>query len=470
MTKVRKSIFYWLACLILLLLNLPIAMLSARKCLAISLITVLAICPFSTAQHLQRLPPVNGIASNSAALTLENAIWTAQQRNQRMGAAACGIGMASSRRAAVASRNEANFSVLASYSLFNDAPQLVSSQFGGVTRIPLSDDHLGAVAGAVTLPVYRGGKSHEEWQSASADVELSRLGHRLDERSLRMDVIRAFAQVLIQQSHLQLAEIELLAATALEQKAANEANAGASTEIDRMALTAARSAANTRFEVSRNELEDARGNLNHLLARPLDESAVLAVPDLPYVDEDCELWVMKGLASREELGSLRYRIDQARHDAESVRRDGHPHVYMHGLAGVNNNDFIAPDAFGELGLSMNWNVFDGGRRKNEAAARKIEARKLRYQIEEAKSKIRLEIQSAFRARRIAYDRLRTSQTQLEYEFARNGTALKQQELGMLTPAEMLASEAKLAAARHVYNLELMNALVTSHYLRFVAGQ
>ena len=119
---------------------------------------------------------------------------------------------------------------------------------------------------------------------------------------------------------------------------------------------------------------------------------------------------------------------------------------------------------------MNWNVFDGGRRKNEAAARKIEARKLRYQIEEAESKIRLEIQSAFRARRIAYDRLRTSQAQLKYELARNGTALKQQELGMLTPAETLASEAKLAAARHAYNLELMNALVTSHYLRFVAGQ
>jgi outer membrane protein TolC len=103
------------------------------------------------------------------------------------------------------------------------------------------------------------------------------------------------------------------------------------------------------------------------------------------------------LAARPELHALQARLDAAEANVRVQRAAALPQASLNaGYDYARPNARILPlsDAWNDtwsVGLSLSWNVFDGGRASAAAAQARAQAEALRGQLEDARRRVRLEV-------------------------------------------------------------------------------
>jgi len=143
----------------------------------------------------------------------------------------------------------------------------------------------------------------------------------------------------------------------------------------------------------------ARSYLNFLLNRPLDtpvpELGETAVRDYSLELERLELPGL-GAARREELAALGSARSAAGESADALAVRRRPVVALAVEGGIQGESYrTRVDARYAMGsVVLDWNLFDGGERRNAAAQLRADERRLALQQEETRRQFDLQLQEA----------------------------------------------------------------------------
>lgn len=151
-----------------------------------------------------------------------------------------------------------------------------------------------------------------------------------------------------------------------------------------------------------NQLQSQKEQLNHLLGRDVrtefavstGEETALAVmreTDLVQARE-------RALANRPEIREAKLRVQQAKLDKRIKKSEFIPDVSLTvNYATTFSYSNFVPRSVSGVGVQVEWEVFDWGRKKNEMAERDKSLTQAGISLEEMQSQVLMEVNARFRA-------------------------------------------------------------------------
>lgn len=197
----------------------------------------------------------------------------------------------------------------------------------------------------------------------------------------------------------------------------------------------------------RDRRDAAREQLNLLLGREL-AAPVRLVPLPETLPEEPDLEEARGraLTQRPEVRQARLELEQARRGLAAARADRYPEA-----SAVVSQQWIPrldplPRSVGYAGIVVQWDVFDGGRRKSEVAAGTRTVEQARLGVIELEEQVRAEVAAAHRTSRQSRLALRAAELALAAEREKLRVALLAQEADQVLPREVLQQRANYESA------------------------
>jgi len=188
-------------------------------------------------------------------------------------------------------------------------------------------------------------------------------------------------------------------------------------------------------------------------AEPVDLPPALGPPAPLSAGED-EL-VRTALAASPEIKALSAKLEAAQRRAELSRRDGMPQVFAQVAHTYEENPYLLHPNANVLFLGLSWNVFDGGARTARRRATGIGVATAQRDLEEARRRVKNQVDAAFRAYRRALREAKTAETNVKAAEENLRIEEDQYRVGMVQSSDVLDAEAVLAESRF--------ALISRHY-------
>jgi outer membrane protein len=265
------------------------------------------------------------------------------------------------------------------------------------TKINFAQGFTGIVTAEVAQPLsqlYKIGLAIEEQR---LEVDLSRQKYEAKRQSVVADVKQAYYAVLQTESALDAA-----AATVKQYQ-----------ETDRVVLdyVAQRSVlkssslevkaklAQAQYQVIQlnDTLQTQKEKLNFLMGRDLDtQFRTQQVPPEVAEEADLKLARQTALSQRPEVKEAEIDTQRADYDRKLAKSQYIPDVgaAFHYTSPFNTS--IAPKNIASAGVEMRWEPFEWGRRKDELKQKDVVVEQSKYQLDEARSQVVLEVDSSFR--------------------------------------------------------------------------
>lgn len=319
---------------------------------------------------------------------------------------------------------------------------------GDKTKVNIPRKPTALLFGQVLQPLsqqYRLGlgiKLHE----LGRELESARLAER--RASVAEQVRKAYYRLLETQSALESVEESL----PLYRETVRLAKVGQKLEtvLESQSLKAETEVAKVELEALklRNPIATQMEVLNELMGRPVDTPFRTA--GVERIVEDSispEQAIQKALAQRPELRQASLRIQQADLDVRVKRSEYIPDVSLALTYGsAYNFQNALPQNVATAGVYLEWEVFDWGRKKQEANAKRRVASQARLAEEALHRRIRVEVAQAVRQCTEAAQRVKVSS--LALRAAREG--LREQQSAFAREAvlwkDVLQSQTNLASA------------------------
>lgn len=224
---------------------------------------------------------------------------------------------------------------------------------------------------------------------------------------------------------------------------------------------------------ARNSSSQSRSYLNFLLNQPLATELERATPDADLARAHGELAALQAaaLARRAELAQIRSGADAAGAQASAAHAALLPTVALAADIGTQGEryEFGRGRNFSTLSLLLNWSLFDGGRRRSEAASARLAERRLRNQGEELSRQIELEVQQSLDNVLATEDWLATSAARLAAASAGFRIAARKRDEGAINQAEFLDARNAMTSAELNLNLTRYELLIRQAELDFATA-
>lgn len=231
-------------------------------------------------------------------------------------------------------------------------------------------------------------------RAASRSLEAQRLESAELERALAFDVADTFYTVLSAERLLGAADRRVRVAEATVEEARLRLEAGLANRND--FTRADLELATARLEATRaaRDVDATRLSLGFLIAAPADRPLVEPAP-LPAVDASREALVARAIATRRSLVALAERAEAARQSAIAPRLGLVPTLDLRGLYRVTNESGLSGnDEDWNVGLTLTWQLFDGGSRGALADQRDAEAHEAELDLKRAERQVALEVEQS----------------------------------------------------------------------------
>ena len=267
-----------------------------------------------------------------------------------------------------------------------------------------------ALKGSINL--WDGGKSGGRIDSAKIAVLTAQLKTARAEEKLRLSVIEAYYNALqakktvgVNQAAVDNYQAHL---TNVEQLFA----AGAKARMDVLRASVELSDAQQTLIKSQNDYEISLAKLRNLVnmhrEEPLHLTDDAAYSPFAQTLSDCLAF---GAKSRKELWIDRYDVVRRELDVEVVKAGYAPQIDF-SLSASANKEFepASSDSRGvTAGVQLNWNIFDGGRKKARIEAAEAALDAARLQLEKDQNDVDYDIRAAYFGMKEAENRLRSTQ-------------------------------------------------------------
>ncbi len=176
---------------------------------------------------------------------------------------------------------------------------------------------------------------------------------------------------------------------------------------------------------------------------------------------------------RPELEDLHLQVDALERQRVVVLADARPQLDLSGAYGrqvrllENLDDPLYADW--RLAVSMSWSLFDGGRRKSQAAQLDSRRDQLRFRLADLESRIASEIEEALAAARTAGERWRAAEVAAETAGEATRIARDSYQQGVALQADLLDAQEQEIQAELVLIESFYDARIEAARLRRAAG-
>ena len=376
---------------------------------------------------------------------------------------------------------------------FLSNPVSVPSSSGQPRAASGGQDLFTISAVAAIVPIYTGGRIRNTVASNRAQLNASRADEATTALDLKLEVARAYVDVLRANRGVAVAESNVVSLTAQARDVANLVTQGRGIRNDLLAAQVARANAQQRNIQARNRLSIAWATYNRYLCRsmdtvvPLEELAQEAPPprsgdaaDTAMLMQDAEpivvdeaqiqTMVLYAMKNRPELASLAEQARSIRAQAAAERASTRPQVSFLAANLYQNARFLPTEAdSGAAAFVLNWTLFDGGKSRHHAMALEERAASSISRQYDLAAGIKLQVRSAWltcqeNQRRIPLTRAAIVQAEENLRVARSRYL---QQRG--TNTEVLDAETARIQSYDNYYSALYDAIQADFELRRAVG-
>lgn len=311
----------------------------------------------------------------------------------------------------------------------------------GYLDAPLIDNDVTTYQITARLPLFTGGRISGAIQAANAASEGARESELVVGEDLKLNVARAYINVLRARRARNLA----LTSVATLEAHARDADAfyakGLVARNDSLAANVALADAQQNELRASNAVDLAQAAYNRLVARPLDnEVDIEEIALSPGSDELAEL-TSEALQTRQELRVLDHQSRALTQQAASTRGEQLPQIAVSGGRFYLDDRYLADHGFWAVGVGISWDIFDGGVAHHKARALESEARACREARQDAESAIRLQVRQSWLDIQETRHRMSVAGQALEQAQENLRVARDRYSSGVGTNTEVLDAEA-----------------------------
>jgi outer membrane protein len=418
--------------------------------------------------------------TEKAALTLEEAVALALERNQQVLIARAQADILKGRYREVRAQALPSFTFNSSALRWRDPSFLNSSSFDKIPAefrdaLQVTPANLFDYNVSVSQPLYTSGKVGTALKLASLETEGVGVDRAQVEQDIRLRVIRAFYDLILAERLLDVSRAAVQQRQMHLDMARTRYAAGVATEVD--VLRSQVSVANAQPELirSENSVRHARSVLNNLLVRPIDYPTV-ALGELTFIPQaktDAQQTARQAVEHRPELQRLRINELEAESQKKLANAENRLRVDLNGQYGFSARDpaNLWNHNFTRFmfTVSVALPIFDGGRRSGLLQQAVAQRKVTELARSEQENTVRLEVQTAL-------DELERAEKTVEaarlnvHEAERVLTMTQDNyRYGAATTLDVTDAQAALTAARWNLLQGLHDHMLARAQLRWVMG-
>jgi outer membrane protein TolC len=270
-----------------------------------------------------------------------------------------------------------------------------------------------------------------------------------DVKRLYYSILQTYsARIAARAQATQLMEIERVVANRVEQRVALRGNA--------IEVQARLAQSRLTLLTLDNTIESQKEQLNRLLGRDVRTAFELAgVPEPTSAELNVDEAVARALGSRPDVKQAQAKLRQAELSRRLAKADYIPDVSVAASYLSPMSIDGAPKNIAWVGIQLQWEPFDWGRKSHAVASAVIATRQARNGIDDAEQQAIVEVNSGFR--RLAEARLRLEAMSLAQDSARENTRVKLAQFNSdaALAADVLQSHTAFADATNQYQQALM---------------
>lgn len=403
------------------------------------------------------------VSMPSSAESLSEAWQMGLSKNMEFAAVAAETQSARAAESAARAERWPSLTAAASYTQFDNAPQLDIVAAGMALQAPIFPDQAYASGGVqLSLPLYTGGRISAQIGAAHKTAIGAADSEATARSSLRLAIATAYVNVLRSQRLLQAAEsaVTSLSAHASDVKLMVERELV--TRSDSLAAQVALANAEQLRVQADNGVALAYASYNRLLGEPSERTpeleAVLPI-ERALSEQPLNDLMQSALNARSELAALSARAEALSLQSDAQRAMLLPQLALSGGYSYFENEILDRQSFAAVGVGVRWNLFDGGVVRNRSESLRRASRAAQHRLDDLRAQVQLEVRQAWLDVRAAQARiaaLREASSQAE-ENLRMSRELYGGELG--TNTQVLEAVAlQIAATNNHDNAVLDEAL------------
>ena len=234
---------------------------------------------------------------------------------------------------------------------------------------------------------------------------------------------------------------------------------GLATLPDALEARAAAAQANFTLQAAIGDVDIRRGDLlallgaassEHLQVQPLAE-----IPTPEHFDIDVHEATERSLSLRPEIGEETAEREAARAEIRAARAAYFPTLQFQGQVGVSRvygkQDLFPALYAGPLGewnvnVSLEWKLFDGGRRSNQLSEAHANEKRAQAQIDQTRDEVEQQVWTAYITVRTAFYQRDAATALLAASQTSYNAALRSYQLGLRSTVDVVSAQRTLAQA------------------------
>lgn len=408
----------------------------------------------------------------SRILTLDQAIEIALKNNREAKIARLEIEKADDKLQAYRTRRLPSFKIssLVSQPLNSFDTTFERGVFGvypGNVPVPLQDSVIKSstnttliLSGQVTQPITQLRRIGLQIKQQKLDVEISETKLHATEQSLVNDVKRAYYGILQTEGAVQAAEESVKLYHELDRVTGEYVVQQVALKTDLMDVQTKVAKAEYEVLTLNNSLSAQKEQLNHLLGRNITTAFSvtegLEIAQAAMRETNLTEARKRALEQRPELREARLRLQQANLDRRVKKSELIPDVSLtvNTVTTANYSNFVPRNVNG-VGIQVEWEVFDWGRKKHELAEKKRVIEQADNTVLETESLVLLDVNSRFRTMQESCQLIRVAQLAQTTARANVQIAAYKYRLEAVLLKDVLTAQTSLANANYEYQKALL---------------
>jgi outer membrane protein len=411
--------------------------------------------------------------TTSPVLTLDQAIAIALKNNREAKNARLEIEKAEDKLDAYRTRRLPSFKIssLVSQPLNSFDTTFERGVFGiypGNIPVPLQDSVIKSstnttllLAGQVTQPLTQLRRIGFQIKQQKLDVEISETKLHATEQALVNEVKRAYYAILQTEGAVRAAEEAVKLYHELDRVTGEYVVQQVALKTDLMDVQTKVAKAEYEVLALNNSLSAQKEQLNHLLGRDvrteLSVTEGLETAQVAMRETNLIAARKRALEHRPEIREARLRLQQANLDKRGKKTELIPDVSLivNTVTTMNYSNFVPRNVNG-VGIQVDWEVFDWGRKKHEIAEKKRIIAQADNMVLETESRVLLEVNSRFRTLQENCQLIRIAQLAQTTARANVQIAAYKYRLEAVLLKDVLTAQTSLANANYEYQKTLLS--------------
>ena len=288
------------------------------------------------------------------------------------------------------------------------------------------------------------------------DTQIAKEKLSLQEQAIVNDVKKTFYNLVQAQSALGATEETITLLKEMNRIAANGLEQQVILKSDMLDAEAGLAKAESEETTLHNTVDTLKEKMNDLLARDLEtEFTVSQTTEVKPWEMDLASTRALALQQRPEIREARLKTQQAEIDRRAKKAEYIPDFSL-SLNYLSPFDIkFLPVNVTAVGIAMNWDVFDWGKKKQELASKTLVIEQAQNGVDEAAAQIQVEVGLNFRKLAEARSKLHVAELELDADREKVRVALNKYDSNGILLKDVLQLKASLAEKTYRYQESLL---------------